>query len=481
VSLSKSLGWMGLAQLLALVLQFAGTVVLARYLTPYETGIYAVALATVGMLSLIQSLGLQALIVREEVLTPEIASTAFTVNALIAVLLALAVAGVSGAGGAFLGDPGVAKVLLVLAINPLFGIFSFLPSANLERGGRFRELALIASGAGMVTTLVTIALAVNGFSYMSVAYAQWVNGIIMMVALNIVGRHHVSFRIGFTAWRRVADFGAQMLAVSGMAALSTRLSDLLIGRLLGLGPLGLYTRATNLNGLLWNNIHLVVGRVILVDFAAIHRRGEPLRDRYLRTVSIMTALLWPAFIGLAVLAQPFIHHVYGDRWTPAATPLAMLAIASAIQVSISMTWELFAATGNLRAQTRIEFIRTIVSTSLFAAGCMVSLNAAAAARVADAVFAIFLYRGNLNRMTQTRVRDFTSIYLHSALLTGLATGPAIILSLIYRPASLAPLPELFVAVAAGVALWIAGLFVTGHPIAQEARGLLNRRREPVRG
>lgn len=472
---------MGLAQLLSLILQFAGTVVLARYLTPYETGIYAVALATVGMLSLIQSLGLQALIVREEVLTTEIATTAFTVNALIAVLLALAVAAVSGAGGAYLGDPGVSRVLLVLAVNPLFGIFSFLPSANLERSGRFRELALIASGAGIATTLMTIMLAVNGFSYMSVAYAQWVNGVITMIALNIVGRRHVSFRIGFAAWRRVADFGAQMLAVSGMAALTTRLSDLLIGRLLGLGSLGLYTRATNLNGLLWNNIHLVVGRVILVDFAAIHRRGEPLRERYLRTVSMMTALLWPAFIGLAVLAQPFIHHVYGERWTPAAIPLAMLAIASAVQVSISMTWELFAATGNLRAQTRIEFIRTIVSTSLFAGGCLISLNAAAAARVADAIFAVFLYRGNLNRMTDTRLRDFGHVYLQSALLTALATGPSIIVSLLYRPASAAPIPALFAAVALGGLLWMIGLTAMSHPIAQEVRILSRRRRGPAHG
>ena len=62
---------MALAQGSALVLQFAASVVLARYLTPYETGIYAVALAIVGVLSLMQALGLQSLIVRKEILTPK--------------------------------------------------------------------------------------------------------------------------------------------------------------------------------------------------------------------------------------------------------------------------------------------------------------------------------------------------------------------------------------------------------------------------
>ena len=72
MSLKRSLAWMALAQGCSLVMQFAASVVLARYLTPYETGIYAVALAMVGILALMQALGLHSLIVREENLTQEI-------------------------------------------------------------------------------------------------------------------------------------------------------------------------------------------------------------------------------------------------------------------------------------------------------------------------------------------------------------------------------------------------------------------------
>ncbi|MGK2908871.1 MAG: oligosaccharide flippase family protein [Sphingobium sp.] len=469
MSIKKSLAWMGGAQVISLVLQFASTVVLARYLSLHEAGIYAVALAVVAVLALIQNLGLQALIVREEVLTPEISTTAFTINALISLFLAVVIAAISFAGGTWLGDPGVQRALSVLAITPLFQILIFLPAATMEREGRFKEIALVGTAGTVCGTIATIILVLFGFSYMSVPYAQWVTGTVTAILMTIVGSRHVSFRIGFQSWRRVGDFGLQMLAVSGINSASTRLSDIVLARLLGLSALGLYSRASSLNGMIWTNVHLLIGRVMLVDYAALHRSGQPLRDRYLRTVEIVTALLWPMFIGFAVIAKPFIFTVYGERWVPAAVPLALIMLGSAIQVAITMTWELFAATGQLRTQTRIEFIRSGVSLSAFVGGCFISLEAAAAARVVDALFALFLYRPHLNRMTGTVFADFHGIYGRSALLTLLACAPAAGLSAWSGFAANIPVIPLAGAISLGIVLWAAGLFMLRHPLVAELR------------
>jgi O-antigen/teichoic acid export membrane protein len=468
---------MALAQGSSFVLQFAASVILARFLTPYEMGIYAVAVATVGVLSIIQAFGLQTLIVREEKLTPEITATAFTINALLAVALSGGIFAASFLGGAFLHDPGVKKVLLVLSVNPLLGILSFLPSANLERRGRFKAMSVIGTASGLTATIVTIVLAFLGFNYMSIAYAGWAGGIVSVVLMNIAGRAHASFEIRFTAWRRVANFGLQMLAVSGINAVSQRLSEVTLGRLQGLSALGIYSRASSLNGLLWNNIHLVIGRVVFVDFAQLNRQGTSLRDRYMRTVEIATAVLWPAFAGFAVLAGPFILGVYGARWLPATVPLALLAVASLIQVSITMTWELFAATGELKAQTRIEFIRAIVALITFIAGCTVSLTAAAGARIIDAVFAFFLYRPHLDRMTQTSLSDFLPIYARSALLTGLAIAPSTILMVMFQMSARAPIPLALASVGIGILLWGIGLVVLKHPLVDEAKATRRRIRD----
>lgn len=144
---------MGFAQGCSLVLQFLASVLLARLLTPYQMGIFAVAAATVGGLSIVQAFGLQSLIVREERLTLEISATAFSVNLLISLGLSGAILLLALAGGVFLQDDGVRRVLFVLAAAPLFGIFGFLPSANLEREGRFKAISLVTTASGFAATL----------------------------------------------------------------------------------------------------------------------------------------------------------------------------------------------------------------------------------------------------------------------------------------------------------------------------------------
>jgi O-antigen/teichoic acid export membrane protein len=465
---------MGFAQITALVLQFASSVVLARLLTPYEMGIYAVSAATVGVLSVVQAFGLQALIVREEFLTAEISATAFTLNTFLALALSAGIASLSVAGGAFLHDTAVQHVLLILAISPLFSIFDLLPTANLERRGRFRTMSLVTTASGIVGTILTIVLAFKGFKYMSLVYSGVVSAALTTILMNIAGRQHVSFQMGLKAWRRVANFGLQMLAVSGVNSVSTRLSDVLLGRLQGLGPLGIYNRAGSLNGLIWSNVHLVAGRVVFVDYAELNRQNVSLRDRYLRTVEIITALLWPAFGGFAILSGPFILMVYGAKWLPATIPLAFLAVASMILVSITMTWELFAATGQLKAQTRIEFIRAGVALACFAAGCLISLAAAAAARVVDAAFAVFLYRKHLDRMTDTALSDFLPIYGQSAILTVLALIPPAILMITHHMSARTPMLQVIASVVLGIIFWAAGLAYFKHPLMQEARLSMQR-------
>lgn len=464
MSVGRSLAWMGVAQATALALQFGAQVVLIRILTLHEAGVYAVAIAVVGILELMQSIGLAAFIVREEVLTESLRRTVFTVNACLSILIAAGLFAISHWGAYFLGDSGVQEVLRVVALTPLINIFAFLPAASLEREGRFREVAIAATVGAVAAAATTVILALNGFSYMSAAYAQWANATSTTLLMVIFGRHHARYSLGLADWRRVLQFGGQMLAVSGISNLGMRMSDIILARMLGLSALGLYSRASSLNTLAWANLHLLVGRVMLVDYAEIHRKGGSLRDRYLQTVDMITVVLWPAFAALGVMGGPFIKHVYGERWVPAAAPLAWLAGASMVLVAITMTYELFAVTGRLHVQTRIEFIRALFALATFAGGCLISIEAAAAARVAEAVFAMFLYRPHLNRMTNTRLRDFALIYVRSGFLTALAVTPAVILLGSFGWSADVPLPYLATASASGVLLWAAGLTISRHQL-----------------
>jgi O-antigen/teichoic acid export membrane protein len=470
VSIKRSLAWMGIAQAATFLFQFGSSVVLARYLTPHEMGIFAIGLAMVGMLAVLQNFGLQPLIVREETLTRPMEATTFTANTIICIAQAIATILFAFLAASFLHNDGVKHILVVLSVVPLFGILSFMPGAKLERNGRFKAIALIGTITSLVGSSATIIFAVLGFKYMSLAYGQVIGAATLSALFIVAGRRYQFVGFGISEWRHVFGFGVQMFSYSGIVNLSQRFCEIMLGRISGLSDLGLYNRASGINNMIWGNIHYLASRVMLVDFANHHRSSTPIGDRYVQTVAVITATLWPAFAGLAILAHPFIVIVYGAKWVAAAVPLVYLTISSMILVSLTMSWELFAVTGNVGAQTRLEIVRTIVSVSLFVGACFISIEAVAITRILDAVFVFILYRPHLNRMTGTTFNNVAKTYLQSAYLTLAAVLPAAILMLFVR-GDQPPLPLLLCAVIFGVLLWGAGLFVIHHPLANEIRAI----------
>lgn len=477
MSIRRSLAWMMASQGVLFVLQFTGSVVLARLLTPYEMGVYAVAAAIMGILGIVQAFGLTLFVVREAEISPDLMKGVFTINALLAILLSAALAGLSAFGGAFMREPGVQRVLLVLSSIPLIGIFEFLPASNVERKGEFHTIAVMNLLRALASTLVTVSLAFSGFSYMSIAWGGVAGAVASAAGFMIAGRRFVCFRLGLTGWRRILRFGMQQMGVNGVNAVSTRLSDLILGRLVGLSALGLYGRASNLNGLLWYNIHMVVGRVVLVDLAGQRRQRTSLREGYLRTLEVITALLWPGFAGLAILAGPLILIVYGKKWLAAAPPLTALAVSSIVLVSITMSWEVFVVCHETDRQARFEGIRAGFGVALFTVGCLVSLTAAAVARIGEAIFAITLYRPHIQRMTDTRQSDFLPIYWRSTILTIAACTPALVLMSIYRWSPHIPSALTVGAIAAGLVAWVGTMWLMDHVLFGEVRRLLAKGRQ----
>ncbi len=471
-SVRRSLAWMTASQAGGFLLQFGSSLVVARWLTPYDMGVFAVASAVAGLLAVLRSFGLGSYLVRGQRLDEAALATVFTLNALSAAAGAAAIVALSTLGGALLHEPGVRRVLLVLAAVPLVGVFDLLPAAGIERAGRFREVAAISLCRGAVATAVMLAFVLAGFSYMGLAYGQLAGAVAGAAACNLAGRRHARLRLGLQGWREIARFGLHMLAISGVNVVSSRSAEIVLGRVMGLGALGLYSRASGLNTLLWDNVHLVVTRVVFVDFSEQRRAGRSLRHSYLQVVQLVTALLWPAFIGLAVVAGPLILLLYGPAWTDAALPLSLLSLSAAVLVSLTMTWEVFVVCEETGRQARFESVRAGVGFLLFADGCTVGLGWAAAARVGEALFAVWLYRPHLERMTDTCGRDFLPVYLSSAALTLVAAGPAAAVMARYGWSPAAPLPAVAAGIAAGVAAWAAALAALRHPLAREGRRLL---------
>lgn len=473
--------WTILAQFLSFGISFAAMVVLTRLLTPREMGIYAVALATYGAFQVIATFGVGNFIVRAVDPDDDVLATAFTVNAILNAALSAVTIVISSSAGRFLDDPAVAQVLRLLAIAPLIAIFDLRPSSMLQRGMQFQRISIVTVSQTIASALATVGAALAGATYMSAGYGAIAFALTGSLGYTLLGRQYASMRFGLRDWRIMVVFGLRMMSIGGISALAARLSDIIVGRMLGLAALGLFSRASSINIMLFQNVYGAATRVIFAKLSQVHRDTGELHDTYLRAMRTISGVMGPILIGLAVLAKPAILLLYGERWLGAATPLSLLLIAQFMTLRFAMHWELFVIKDELRVQTKIEAIRSTFSIMSRAVGSLISLVGAAAASIVDALLALVLYGRQINRMIGAIEWELTKVSIETTALAALAAAPSIAVMIRYDWAASTPLVLVAASIAMGATLWLAGIAWLRHPLFDELQlGIAILRRRLVR-
>ena len=116
----------------------------------------------------------------------------------------------------------------------------------------------------------------------------------------------------------------------------------------------------------------------------------------------------------------------------------------------------------------------MVGAAAFLLGAKFSLNWAAASRIFEAVYSIFLYGPHIRRITGCTTRSLLPIYARSGLLTVAAIAPATLLMLRYGWSPETPVWAVFSSVALGVVLWLVTMLLLGHSVLEELKRLRGR-------
>lgn len=465
---------------ITLILGLVMTAIVARLLTPDELGLFALTAGVILVGEGLRDFGAGSYIVQERAPSRTGVRAAFTMSLAISILLALALVAAAPAIAAFYGAPRLAGGLRLASLILVLNAFAGPPLSVLRRDLDFLPVAVINVSGMVVMAAVTLGMVLLGQGYLSLVIGQVASIAYAICATQIHRPMPWIFLPHLGGAREVAAFGGWVSATSVLNNLYASLPNFVLPRVAGFEAAALLARASQLSQLPDRVIVGAIVPVILPAFATLARRGEDLRAGYLHGVRLITAVQWPALLGLAILAEPAVRIVLGDQWDAAAGLLRILALAWLFMAPAALTFPVLVASGHARDTLTASLISLSLGAVIFAGAAPFGLRPLALSFFLSLPVQMFVALAFIRNRLGFTWKEFAGACVPSAVCAVLSAIPPLLAATHAGFAFAMPAAELVLAVGGGVVAWLIGLALTRHPLMNELRrGLAVVRRVPA--
>jgi O-antigen/teichoic acid export membrane protein len=305
------------------LIRFLAIVILARELDIRAFGIVALANVGVTFLGVLASQGV----------AESRAAGAFWLNvtiSLIAVLLGFIAA---PAVAAIFDEPQLEVILATLLLRFPFDAMTRVFDAVRNKELHFRDIEVRDTAIEFVVAAGSIVMALAGFGIWSLVLPAVILAPVHTVIAAITSRWSPGWNFRIREWPRAFKYSASIIGSSLTSFVITHGDTLVVGRLMGSGVLGIYNLAWQTSNLVSKNLVNLGSKLFFPVLAAVSDDRRRVVSVLLRLLHILSAMAFPALIGLFVLADDFVNVVYGEKWNDAVLPLRIL-IVYAIRYSV---------------------------------------------------------------------------------------------------------------------------------------------------
>jgi lipopolysaccharide exporter len=442
--------WVSITRPTIELIQLGAIVILARLIVPAEFGRYAVALIVQQVAYLIVAGGLSSALVQRKTIRREHLQTGMALG----LLMGLALAALTLVAASLIVTPvfGTRTALFTRLMAPLclVSALNTVPLATLRRRMAFRRLSEIEVLSTLTRVVVCISLALAGLNGEALVLGV-VGGALTMTALTWMSEPPPPPRLNRPAARELLDYGlpASLAAISWVGF--SNVDYAIIGARLGALQTGFYFRAYTLAVEYQNKVSVVMGQVGFPVLARTRNAAE-LTYLFRRMVRLLTIVIFPLVVLLAIAAPVLVPFLFGARWAPAIVPVQILALGGASTLVIDAAGTALMANGRARALLGYGMAHFIVyGLTVFLVAPFGIVAVAVDAAVVHTLFMIVAY---VLILSDSPKRPLRRLWKDIAPAVGSSTG----LVAVALPASLA-----LTAAQVPAVLWLAAVGLVAMP------------------
>ncbi|BAF72498.1 MOP flippase family protein [Sulfurovum sp. NBC37-1] len=325
--------WTSLSSVIVAVVQLLQLIILAHYLDASDFGLMAIVSVIIGFSALFMDMGISASIIHKQDISHEQLSSLYWLNVASGIFLFSCIYILSPYIASFYHEKELVPLMKILAVTFVVTGIGNQYGILLQKLLRFDVMAKISIATNVFAFLVAVILAMENFGVYALVYATLGRSVATTVLNTLIGikEHRPSLIYRHKSITPMISFGMFQMGERSLNYVNSQFDVILIGKLLGVEVLGVYTIAKNLSMRPAQIINPVITKVTFPVMAKVQDDIPRLKSIYLKTINYLSSINFPVYLLIAILAEPVILLLFGEKWRDAIILLEILSVYGALR------------------------------------------------------------------------------------------------------------------------------------------------------
>jgi PST family polysaccharide transporter len=328
----RNVGWMGVGEVGIRLSRLLATVLLARLLTPEDYGQAAIVLMTTEFVRVFTRNGISDKLIQagEDDFEAQ-CQTAWCLNWLIGLGLFLIQVAGSFLVARFYADSALILPIILVGCTYLIYPLAMVQTARVRRDNRLRIFSLTNLAQVVSDNILTALLALLGLGMWAIVLPKLLVAPVWVLMMRHYEGWRAAPRFTLERWRQILGFGSRILGVELLGTFRENVDYLILGRIVGMGSLGVYYFAFNAGLGLSLSVINALAISLYSDLCALRADAGTLRRRFNENLRTITRVIVPIVALQCLLAPLYVPLVFGQKWVQAgAVPILILICLSAL-------------------------------------------------------------------------------------------------------------------------------------------------------
>jgi len=355
--------WVAALRFLGQLVSWLTTIFVIRFLAPEDYGVMTLAEVFRTFLVLFSHVGLSQGLMKVENLTRPLVQK--TLGLLVTVNFALFLLQFSLAPYAarFYGNEDLEMVLRVLSFTYLLIPWTSVPASLVARNLEHKKTSKITFVTDILASCLTLALAFLGFGYWALVAAIVFTSLFNCFWFNRMIDYPRLPSFIPKGTEELFKFGAFVALSEVLFVAYNRVDVVIAGRFFDIAQVGLYGVAIQLATMLMIKTVPLFNVVAFPAFARMSAETAGRNDYLLTTLRFASALIFPVFLGVAMVGEELIGLVLGSNWVQISGIFAIIVVSVPLRILAYVISPAMLAAGGARINMTNAFVTLLVLTA----------------------------------------------------------------------------------------------------------------------